>query len=476
MPPIRSLSATKPVKTERTHEENQERYGALLGYPLCHSHRLTDAILRAYIAASRRSDRSLEARIESARRASEIHKRRTGRSLRVTEADVVNEEMYEEEDDDLPMQYRRLTAHLNGNASDFNRRLAAYLTNQVAMRDALDQAISKSYAPSGQQWDPATQTLQPLQPQWMASPTNIAQQQHLGPMGPPNGGQRSPTNHRQTPYPANAGNSYRSDASHRPSPIVTANRQMKASVTSQPGLPSPAESCNGDEPRHVNVSYPKSAPPLDVGPLASGALFQRRANSDASVGQLRDVSQPLNNHNSSNPISPETTNNKPAPIMSDNLALSTQTTPWSAPPQTTSFSPMQQFNGLSTALPNEAQMFFSPGFTINDFNGRPSMKHEKPNQQPFYSYNPNGFNRSRFEGMNQTLAPSAFEQGTTTSSTSAATDFQPNFFAPSLNQDFDPIFGEETSPQMFMPSEGANTPDHDFSTFINSNAWEETTT
>src|SRR3954452_1458488 len=96
----------------------------------------------AYIAASRRSDRSLEARIESARRASEIHKRRTGRSLRVTEQDVINEEMYEEEDDDLPMQYRRLTAHLQTTNVDFDRRLAAYLTNHVAMRTALGNVVT----------------------------------------------------------------------------------------------------------------------------------------------------------------------------------------------------------------------------------------------------------------------------------------------------------------------------------------------
>ncbi len=100
----------------------------------------------AYIAASRRSDRSLEARVESARRASEIHKRRTGRSLRVTEQDVINEQMYEEEDDDLPVQYQRLTAHLQTGSVDFNRRLAAYLTNQVAMRNAMDQMINNSYA------------------------------------------------------------------------------------------------------------------------------------------------------------------------------------------------------------------------------------------------------------------------------------------------------------------------------------------
>lgn len=120
MPPLRTnMSSIKPMKTERTHEENQER---------------------AYIAASRRSDRSLEARVESARQASKIHERRTGRSLRVTEQDVINEEMYEEEDDDLPMQYRRLTAHLQTQNVDFDRRFQSYLLNHVAMRQAVGNA------------------------------------------------------------------------------------------------------------------------------------------------------------------------------------------------------------------------------------------------------------------------------------------------------------------------------------------------
>ncbi|KAJ9638092.1 hypothetical protein H2204_004403 [Knufia peltigerae] len=164
MPPVRTTPPAKAIKTERTHEENQER---------------------AYIAASRRSDRSLEARVESARRASEIHKRRTGRALRVTEQDVINEEMYEEEDDDLPSQYRRLTAHLQTGSADFNRRLAAYLTNQVAMRSAMEQMVQNSYA--------------------QAFPGQY-QQQHQNmfpsPMLPPqNMGQSAQSTYRTTPYP-----------------------------------------------------------------------------------------------------------------------------------------------------------------------------------------------------------------------------------------------------------------------------------
>ncbi|KXJ84678.1 hypothetical protein Micbo1qcDRAFT_210507 [Microdochium bolleyi] len=102
----------KAQKTERSHEENQER---------------------AYIAASRRADRSLEARVQSARMASEIHRRRTGRGLKVTEEIVVKEEMYEEEEDDLPRQYRYLTAHLQTGSADMNSRVNAYITTQAAM-------------------------------------------------------------------------------------------------------------------------------------------------------------------------------------------------------------------------------------------------------------------------------------------------------------------------------------------------------
>jgi len=87
------------MKTERTHEENQER---------------------AYVAASRRSDRSLEARLKSAGRASEIHRRWRGRTLRVAEQNVRNEEMYEQEYDDVPTQYLRMTAQFQNQNADLD--------------------------------------------------------------------------------------------------------------------------------------------------------------------------------------------------------------------------------------------------------------------------------------------------------------------------------------------------------------------
>lgn len=74
--------------------------------------------------------------MESARRASAIHEKRTGRALRITEADVINEEMYEEIND-LPSVYRRLNAHLQTQSTEFDRRLLAYLSTQMATRQAV---------------------------------------------------------------------------------------------------------------------------------------------------------------------------------------------------------------------------------------------------------------------------------------------------------------------------------------------------
>lgn len=50
---------------------------------------------------------------------------------------MLAEEMYEEEEDELPAQYRNLNAHLQTGSSDFDARLQAYLANAVAFRKAL---------------------------------------------------------------------------------------------------------------------------------------------------------------------------------------------------------------------------------------------------------------------------------------------------------------------------------------------------
>lgn len=99
-------------KTERSHAENQER---------------------AYIAASRRADRSIEARVQSARMASEIHKKRTGKGFRITEEIVMKEEMYEEEEEAFPRSLRLLGPGMETSSHELNVRMEAYLTNRMAM-------------------------------------------------------------------------------------------------------------------------------------------------------------------------------------------------------------------------------------------------------------------------------------------------------------------------------------------------------
>ncbi|ETN37836.1 uncharacterized protein HMPREF1541_07459 [Cyphellophora europaea CBS 101466] len=271
MPPTRTIPPAKAVKTERTHEENQER---------------------SYIAASRRSDRSLEARVESARRASEIHKRRTGRSLRVTEQDVINEEMYEEEDDDLPLQYRRLTAHLQTGSADFNRRLAAYLTNQVAMRSAMEQMVNNPY-PS-----------QYGNPQYPQTPQNMFQ----SPMLNHNMAQSPAQSYRATPYPSPHQSNFRQLHSRAysmagPTPAVSNPRQsleqrrLSTPSVPQAGVPTPISTDRGEaDSDYMRQTQSAAAthgqfPPLwqDMGPFTT----QLPRESQQMLGPVLDANDPF---------------------------------------------------------------------------------------------------------------------------------------------------------------------------------------
>src|SRR5690606_12231639 len=69
--------------------------------------------------------------------ASEIHKQRTGKSLRVTEQDVENEEMYEEEDGDLAgMRNRAAQRQFHAQQGlGFESRLHDYIRGKVVFGD-----------------------------------------------------------------------------------------------------------------------------------------------------------------------------------------------------------------------------------------------------------------------------------------------------------------------------------------------------
>ncbi|KAH8687288.1 hypothetical protein BGZ60DRAFT_425201 [Tricladium varicosporioides] len=349
MPPVRTMPPAKAIKTERTHEENQER---------------------AYIAASRRSDRSLEARVESARRASEIHKRRTGRSLKVTEQDVINEEMYEEEDDDLPAQYRRLTAHLQTGSADFNRRLSAYLTNHVAMRSAVEQAITNSYAQeySMSQYGNSTMFPSPML-------THQGQQQM---MQQP----QSPTTYRQAPYPAPRPQQQQqvrpiSQGHHRSASIAIPNA---GNVQRSPIVPP-----NNDRRMSMPTVRTSSDSPVETQlPLSATTIKQRPSFPPGSFAQ--------NNLQQQNQFSMPQYN-----MGSRNNA---------------------NYGPLSTALPAESQMLLGSTLDPNDPLTNMMMAGSDYLMGNFYNFDaqlPGTISIDKqqthpsFDGLNSTLAPSALD-------------------------------------------------------------------
>ncbi|KAK4994349.1 hypothetical protein LTR66_005594 [Elasticomyces elasticus] len=467
MAPIRTLpAAVKPVKTERTHEENQER---------------------AYIAASRRSDRSLEARVESARRASEIHKRRTGRSLRVTEQDVVNEEMYEEEDDDLPMQYRRLTAHLQTTNAEFDRRLTAYLTNHMAMRTAIGQAISDGYSP------------QPYPGQQFVNQQQYMQSPYPTPMMPPQMTHRSPHSYRQSPYPMPAPHVYGPNLQSRPMSVASSHEL--GSYPPNTGATSPADAMKQDDVRSMSSSAqpvvpqtPRSTQHAVSSQHASPVIS--RTGSSSSLANLK--------HEGRMPayLKPGATQ-QPELVNQDSSKPQQQSTPPQQHPETQqpSFAyPMQtplafdpnypnlHFSPLSMALPRESQQLLGPALDVNDqFNAMLMQGYDQP-QQPFYSYNPNGTAKSKkshpsYDGMNQTLAPGALDTKLDLSysnPSSAHTDGVITPFTPSFGLGYDGWSTDPFKMSTFTRSNsgqnsGVVTPtgDRDWANLIDGNFWEE---
>ena len=166
--------------------------------------------------------------MESARRASEIHKRRTGKALRVTEADVQNEEMYEEEDD-LPPSF---TYGLGSSSLELRMRMQAYWEQQFALRNAMSLAVAggnlNSTAP------PPLSLRDYYQRFAQQYPLSLTSNQYLFPTA------QIPTNVQQNLAPPTivdpTSPSLSSTYSNSPikSPIVAASANRRLSVSSAP--------------------------------------------------------------------------------------------------------------------------------------------------------------------------------------------------------------------------------------------------
>lgn len=427
---------------------------------------------RAYIAASRRSDRSLEARVESARRASEIHKKRTGRSLRVTEQDVVNEEMYEEEDDDLPMQYRRLTAHLQTTNADFDRRLAAYLTNHVAMRTALGAAVSDNYVHP--QYTNA--------PQFANQMSQYPQQQFANPMLPPSMANRSPQTFRQAPYPMPAQQGYRPNLHNRAASVATP-QDMQGYSQNFASPHSPNHTVKMEDRR---MSLPMQSVPLSPQASAqtanqSGSPGISRTSSSTSLANLKHEAAQQGLANGSSPPNKRDPSQRQTPQQERPSLMGPSAFP-------NPFGMSMPFNGsnmspFTTTLPTESQQFLGPHLDPNDpFTAMLLGNQEYKPQQSFYSYNPNGGSSkgksfsppSTFDGMNQTLAPGmldttyndACNYNTPFSADSSMTP-QSAFGGFGFDLSYNDAFKTSSVSGLTTPGE------HDWANLIDANVWEE---
>ncbi|KAG5934184.1 hypothetical protein E4U60_004036 [Claviceps pazoutovae] len=107
---------------------------------------------RAYIAASRRTDRSLEARVQSAQKASDLHQKRTGKALRITEQIVFNDETYEEEDSWIPASRSLLGPQLQTSSADFNSRVEAFLEQKLVMSSLVAGTHRQQQTQQTQRW------------------------------------------------------------------------------------------------------------------------------------------------------------------------------------------------------------------------------------------------------------------------------------------------------------------------------------
>ncbi|KAI8939525.1 hypothetical protein NX059_003294 [Plenodomus lindquistii] len=373
----RQFQPTRPVKTERTHEENQER---------------------AYIAASRRSDRSLEARIESARRASEIHKRRTGRGLRVTEQDVINEEMYEEEDDDLPTQYQRLNAHLHTTSVMFNKKLHDYIATQHGVRNMF---MSQYNTPAYQQGGgpsagamPQAQANNWLNPSMLPpqqfSPTlsqGFQQEKSYSPAAAPQQG------FRQSPYyiPQRSQPHQRSLSIQMPpaANFDAISQQMNSSATTPHGEMSRRMSLPPQAfQQQVNTSVEVKPQQLALSQSQSPVLHQSSTSSQTASPTAGSVYQ-----------SPHAPAEAGTPTS---FTYSPGTYPYS--------SQALNSNPLTMSMPPESQQFIGSAMDPTDTRTALFMSGSENLPQPFaptYTYNPNPKPRMASSPTNEKSAGSA---------------------------------------------------------------------
>lgn len=382
---------------------------------------------------------------------------------------MVNEEMYEEEDDDLPMQYRRLTAHLQTGSTDFNRRLSAYLTHHVAMRSALDQAITNSYA---QQY--------PNAPQFAHNHQNSYPSPFFAHNMPPQPQQQQQHPQHQTPQPfvqppyniLTGTPSFRSVQHIRSASV--AGPQAVSTFDQNGSTTSPVQSST-----HQADQSESSMPTQPVSPTGS-----------AQTQQTAQFVHPRTPPQQSPPVDKQTsTPHAPKSDQTSQTSPSQMYAPpvFQQPPPTYGMlGGYPSFGPLTTALPAESQLMLGSVLDPNDPMTSMFMAGSEHLIQPFH--NPMSPTQSKtppvhpsYDGMSATLAPSALDMPTSGlsnlpsagSTTSLSTPFSSGLDGGLLD-----FKGQEFTRSNSSQGSGTGTPglDAGWDAFINENSWSENVT
>lgn len=307
--------------------------------------------------------------------------------------------MYEEEDDDIPFAYRRMTAHMQIDNPEFHRKFQAYMATQMESRRQLTQAVMNSYQQNpglyGQnQGQPQSPFMGANNMMQMPSPT----WQQGGGMPPQMLNRASPVNsmQRSGPYPGSNGMpQYMRPASHGRSmsianPQNVHMQQRSASYSSTANNSPVVTKREGTSPVSTSSTGRKS-PQTQPG--------SKRKRDDETISPTAQKDFASNNLPSSRTTSQHHRHNSfagPFPTNTDQV--------WS-----------NAIAPFTTALPANTQDILSdnPHFDMSDPTMAMMMPPQHSQQQPFsYSYNPNGkpkhanpmTQQGTAQGLNQTLS------------------------------------------------------------------------
>ena len=294
--------------------------------------------------------------------------------------------MYEEEDDDLPLQYRRLTANLQTGSLDFNRKLAAYLTHNVAVRSALNQAINDSFAqqyPGAQQFAPNANSMFPSPLHTGNLPSGLTHSPQVTPT--------SPHPYRQNPYPMPGTPGFRTQSPHKRAnssalPFENANNNSQGYPTSP-----------------LNNGTPSNFRRMSM-PAATGVKPEIKAEASSQIGSASATSSPAMAVKSDlqKKASPPGQMGPPLPQQAQQQQQHQQQHP------AMSIFDFQQsnMNPLSMTLPPDTQQLLGASLLPNDPFSNILLGGNHPNS--FFNFNDYMSNDYLQTGINSTLAPNAY--------------------------------------------------------------------